>query len=432
MTTTAIANPSTQRIHELDVLRGLAVLGIFWVNIIVFSLPSGVYSYPTLFSHGNDLNIAVWAFNDIFVEGTMRGLFSMLFGASAMIFLDESRTSGPDLRVVDRFYRRNILLIIFGMLHAYVLLWPYDVLYVYGLLGMFLFPLRKLSARTLLIMGCTLLILADIPFTSTAPQHPDRLASLSVTDDAQTKADPRETAERDARIRERLLPNIREEIRFRQADYATIFTTQIPDVIAQESSVIYTTNFFDMGGMMLVGIALFRFGVLSGRRSTRFYIGLAIFGYLVGVLSRGVPLFNILSHANVSFGMPPFDGIDYTFSRLPLALAHASVIMLLCRVRWLRWFTKLLAPIGRMALTSYILQTAISIFIFYGFGLGMFGRFERYELIYFCLGMWVFHSVFSLMWLSYFQQGPLEWIWRSLIYAKRQPFRKAPVDTYAA
>jgi len=141
MTPTVSAVPV--RIEQLDVLRGFAVLGIFWVNIVVFGLPHGAYAYPTLFGTADELNLWTWAASEVFVEGTMRGLFSILFGASALIFLDEVRLGTGGVTVVERFYRRNLLLMAFGMIHAYFLLWPFDVLYAYGLFGLFLFPLRR-------------------------------------------------------------------------------------------------------------------------------------------------------------------------------------------------------------------------------------------------------------------------------------------------
>lgn len=408
------ANPGA-RIRELDVLRGFAVLGIFWVNIVVFGLPTDMYTYPTLFSGNHGANIAVWAINDIFVEGTMRGLFSMLFGASAMIFLDEARQRVQGTAVVDRFYRRNLLLMAFGIFHAYVLLWPYDVLYVYGLLGMFLFPLRKIRAEKLLVIGCLMLVYSDVSVLSFDDEN---------TTNENFAALPVQISASESRMRDQLLDNIADEISFRRSGYATIFTSQIPEVINQQSMVIYTTNIFDMGGMMLLGIALLKFGVLTGKRSTRFYLLLGVIGYAVGISARSIPVHNLLTHDHLSLGLPPFDGIDYSISRLPVAIGHMCMIMLLCRTAWLDWLSNLLAPIGRMALTSYLLQSCFAIFVFYGFGLGLFGVFERYQLVYICMAMWLFHVIFSKSWLHYFRQGPLEWLWRSIIYGELQAFRK--------
>ena len=87
-------SPAPSRIEQIDLLRGFALLGIYWVNIVVFGLPQGAYAYPTLFGRADTYNLWIWGLSEVFVEGTMRGLFSMLFGASALLFLNEVRLSG--------------------------------------------------------------------------------------------------------------------------------------------------------------------------------------------------------------------------------------------------------------------------------------------------------------------------------------------------
>jgi len=123
-------------------------------------------------------------------------------------------------------------------------------------------------------------------------------------------------------------------------------------------------------------------------------------------------------------GLDAGSSVDYDISRLPVTLGHVGVIGLLCQYARFDRITNLLAAVGRLALTNYILQTVISIFLFFGFGLALFGVFERYELIYVCLGMWALQIIFSVRWLKYYKYGPLEWLWRSLIYGQPQPFRK--------
>ena len=124
------------RIVQMDVLRGFAVLGIYWINIFVFALPYSDYGIPEELNDNSMINLVIQVISEIFVEGTMRGLFSALFGASALIFLAEARLAASGLELVDRYYRRTLILIMFGVIHGYLLLWPYDVLYAYGLLGL--------------------------------------------------------------------------------------------------------------------------------------------------------------------------------------------------------------------------------------------------------------------------------------------------------
>ena len=403
------------RILQLDVLRGLAVLGIYLINVISFGLPNGAYPFPVLLGQAHEANIAFWAFSEVFVEGTMRGLFSMLFGASAMVFLSEAKLASHGLELVDRYYRRTLLLILFGLIHAYLLLWPFDVLYAYGLFGLFLFPLRKLTAPTLLVIGSLLLVLGDIELYRTGPDISTEL-SAPVKDEAMAR-------DRQWYL-ESVLTELEDDTNLHRSGYREIFVSQIDDVIDQQSTYIYNHHIFDIGGMMLLGMALLKLGILSGRRSLRFYLLLACAGYLIGGIARGYAVYTELIHGFDITGLDAGSSVDYDISRLPVTLGHVGVIGLLCQYARFDRITNLLAAVGRLALTNYILQTVISIFLFFGFGLALFGVFERYELIYVCLGMWALQIIFSVRWLKYYKYGPLEWLWRSLIYGQPQPFRK--------
>lgn len=415
---------------QLDVLRGFSVLGIYWINVVIFGLPYGAYALPTLIGEAHEANLITWAFSEIFISGTMRGLFSMLFGASAMLLLDELRVASHGVSAVQHYYRRNLLLILFGLVHGYFLLWPYDVLYAYGLFGLFLFPLRRLAAQALLLAGCLLLLASDIEFIQPQVDDKDSFYSRVRTtqdDDADTGSWRQAAARAKTRQIESLQIQMEDNMELRRSGYRTIFMRQLDDVVDQQSTSLYQKHVFDIGGMMLIGMALFKLGVLNGRRSLRFYIALTVIGYASGVAFRGYSVYAELVHGFNLSSIDQRNLVDYDFSRLPLTLGHVGLVMLLCRSRFFTGFTRLLANVGRMALTNYILQTLVSIFLFYGFGLALIGEFERYQLVYLCAAMWVFQIALSTLWLARFRFGPLEWFWRSLTYGKRQPLRKLRV-----
>ncbi|MDX1811408.1 MAG: hypothetical protein R3240_05645, partial [Gammaproteobacteria bacterium] len=168
------------RIVMLDLLRGFAVLGIYWINIAVFTEDINSFFEAVQSELAFSLEWVSGSFTDDIIEGTMRGLFSILFGASAMVFLNEAKLASQGLEVVDRYYRRTLLLVLFGLIHAYFFLWPYDVLYVYGIFGMFLFPLRKISANFLLIFGIILLFIGDI--STGAPEETVKTANSETSE----------------------------------------------------------------------------------------------------------------------------------------------------------------------------------------------------------------------------------------------------------
>ena len=422
------------RITQLDVLRGFAVLGIYWINVVIFGLPSGGYALPNMLGDAVSLNIGHWMFSEVFFEGAMRGLFSMLFGASAMVFLSESRLGASGLMIVDRYYRRNLLLILFGVIHAYVLLWPYDVLYAYGLIGLFLFPLRKLSAVILIIAGCLLLVLGDLEYAKPTPDDPDsqlirKLDSSNGEAPAGTllfdKKDMADKTIQEAAVskdmnaadyRESMQAQMQEDTLLHQSGYVKIFQGQLEEVVSQQSLYMYSVHFYDIGGMMLLGMALLKLGVLSGKKSLRFYLALALAGYAISFTIRSFNIYAELSHGFVTEDITEHGGVTYAIGRLPLTLAHIGLIGVLCKLSFFNLITQTLAKVGRLALSHYIIQTLISVWLFYGVGWGLIGEFERYQLSYVCLAVWAIQIAF--------QFGPLEWVWRSLIYGKRQPMSR--------
>jgi len=402
------------RIVQLDVMRGAAVLGIYWINVMVAALPHSAYLIPVLLGDATTANNMVWAFSEVFVDGTMRGLFSMLFGASAMLFLDESRLAGKGLEVVDRYYRRSLLLMLFGMLHAWLLLWPNDVLYAYGLFGLFLFPLRKLAPQVLLVLGLVLLALGDMGVAEIQPAA-DPAASVST----QLNKAPDLT---DSGLSQTIANQMDETISTFRAGYWRIFDYQKQQVVEQQSTNIYNSHFFDIGGMMLIGMALFRLGILIGRRTRSFYLQMTVMAYLCGMLFRGPETLEAFDYGFKMTRLLGHEGETYNIGRLAMGLGHIGLICLLCQTVLFEPVARMLAAVGRLALSNYIMQSILSMFIFYGFGLGLYGQLERYQLLFICLAVWVVQIIFSLVWLKHFHYGPLEWLWRSLIYGRKQRF----------
>jgi len=418
--------PTTARILEIDVLRGFSLLGIYWINAVVFAFPQGAYSVPTMFGIADEANTLHWIFSELFVEGTMRGLFSLLFGASALIFLNEGRMAagGPDL--VGRYYRRNVILMGFGLVHAYLLLSAYEVLFAYGILGLLLFPLRLFRARWLLAGGLAVLVVGDLisggwlarlaspPADKTEISAPLKLThpSRPATENGMVGAAKRAL--------ESARNEMEEDVDHARRGYGALLPMNAGVAIEQQTTELVRHHLFDMGGMMLLGMALFKLGVLTGARSARFYVVLMVLGYAGSVLLRGHDVYIGVTRG---FGVALALGgaVDYDLDRLPGVLGHIGLIGLLCRSQALAAVAQGLAVVGRLALTNYVLQTVISIFLFYGFGFGLFAEIERYQLLWVCLGVWAAQILLSALWLASFRHGPVEWLWRSLTAGRWEP-----------
>ncbi|MBU1210305.1 MAG: DUF418 domain-containing protein [Alphaproteobacteria bacterium] len=408
------------RIVEIDVLRGIALIGIYWINVVIFALPHGAYSLPELLGEARQLNVGLWAFSEIFVEGAMRGLFSILFGASTLIFLNEAKLESKDgIRVVDRYYRRCLTLILFALVHAFILLGQWDLLYAYGLLGMFLFPLRNLKGTTLIAVALALFVISDFNTFS------DNYEALQGNEEARQLTLDRSSDYRD-QVRKNNLDDFQADFDTYRSTYLDIFKAQIPVIVEQQSSKMYSDHFFDVGGMMLIGMALFKLGVLTGQRSLRFYLILAAVGYATGGMLHGVECYELWRADFNSEARDPFLMMPYNIGRLMMTLGHLGTFGILVRRGVVARIAPYLAPLGRMALTNYVGQTVLSVLFFYGFGLGYFGYLERYELTWVFLAVIAIQLIASNIWLRHYRIGPLEWLWRSMIYGRYQPMRRAP------
>src|SRR5687768_9607600 len=152
---------SDDRIGMLDTTRGIAVLGILMMNITGFGLPNA-YDDPTVWGGDSPADITVWRVMTLLFEGTMRGLFTLLFGASALLFLQRHAARATDLRPADLYFRRTLWLIAFGLFNGYVLLWSGDVLFYYGIAGLVLFVFRNLPARRLLMLAALFMIVQTL------------------------------------------------------------------------------------------------------------------------------------------------------------------------------------------------------------------------------------------------------------------------------
>ena len=422
VTKCAMRSDLTMEVHEdrivqLDMLRGFAVLGIYWINVIIFGTPSGAYSFPTTIGHSDLYNIIVWASSELFVEGVMRGLFSVMFGASALILLQESKIESGGVRTIDHYFRRNIFLMLFGLIHGYFLFSIFDVLFAYGLIGMFLFAARKLSSRRLLLIGVLILVLGDAG--SSSLQHillPD-LTSLNT----------RTQTEKETSL-ESLKDDMDNDIERYKSGYIDIYTSRTESVMVQQSSELYQDFIFDIGGMMLIGMALFKLGILIGARPLRFYVLLCLAGYVCSIILRAPEAW-----LSLKSGFDPdivsLTGKNYyNLKRLPALFGHIGLISILCKTNFAPFIVKSLANVGRLALTNYIMQTLISVFLFYGFGYALVGSLEVYQLAMVCVLVWLFQIAFSAFWVSRFNYGPLEWALRSLVRGRRLPLCRSKTE----
>lgn len=422
-----------ERILSLDVVRGVALFGILLMNITVFGLPMA-YSDPTVYGGATGANLWAWIVATVGFEGTQRALFSILFGAGLVLLTSRLEAAGRT-DAADIFYRRALWLVVAGVIHAYVLLWIGEILYYYGVTALFLYALRKLSPRALLTIAAAGLVLNagwNALDTYTATQKSQKAEAAQgvlddggeLTEEQQGDLDAWEDLVGETKPSQTLLDAT---IEAHRGSYVDVFLLQAPFVAKFESWSLYR-HFFDIFSLMLIGMALFKLGVLTLEQPSRVYWTMMLVGYPLGL---AVNLYELDIVLDGEFSVLAFLRSSWTYDlgRLAMTAGHLGAVLLFCRSGWLPWLKRGLAAVGRMALTSYVSQSILCAFVFYGFGLGLYAELERYELYYVVAAIWLFQLVVSPIWLKYYRFGPLEWLWRTLTYLERQPLRRGGKHT---
>ena len=424
----APAAPAAQRIEALDVVRGFALCGILLMNITGFGLPDA-YTNPQNSGGATGINLTTWIITEIGFEGTQRALFSMLFGASVILFTSRLEAQGRT-DTADIYVRRNLWLVGFGMINAFVLLWHGDILYSYGIVALFLYPFRKLAGKWLMAIGLAALLAGAFwsfcESRNALALYEPYQAAVAVRD-AGTELTPAQEAAISAWEQQRgnfksSPESIAEEIQEQTNGYARAL------VHVAHSNVIFQTYglyryFFDMFGMMLIGMGLFRLGVLTLERPAWLYFAMIVGGYAVGLTTNVWETTHII---NGGFSARAFTEVTTTYDlgRLGMTVGHLGLLLLFVRSGILRPVRRAFAAVGRMAITNYLMHSAICLVIF--ILMGKYGQLERHQLYYVVFAIWAFQLVFSPLWLRYFKFGPVEWLWRSLTYVRLQPMRRAP------
>lgn len=425
------------RIKTIDIVRGVALLGILLINIEDFGFDWESNIDSIIRGPHNTADFYSLEVIRVFIVGTMRGLFSMLFGAGMILFTMNKKEIPGGVTVAELYYRRLLVLVMFGVINAYVLLWQGDILYAYGLAGMVLYPFRKTVAKWLFLLG--ILCIAIGIFKTQLRYNETREKRAAYHEALKTeKAGKKLTAKQQQatatwlEIETRQRPDPQEtdrNIRKMHSDYGTIFNYLLPYSSRSESWNIYH-GIWGLLCMMFIGMALLGVGFFSNKLSTSTYAMGLLIGYGIGI-PIGWVMFSQPWLSSFDFGayvdtyrVP--HGVLYDFKRLFLCLGHASFIMLVFRSRIFPWLMKGLANVGQMAFTNYLMQSIICTLFFYGYGLGYYNKLKYHQLFYVVGAVWIFQLIFSVIWLRYFRFGPFEWLWRSLTYWKRQPLLNIP------
>lgn len=422
---TIAASAPDSRVQSLDVTRGVAVMGIFSVNVVGMAMIQAAYFYPPAFGFDSVTDRLMWLVNFLFVDGKLRALFSIMFGASLMLVIDRAVAAG---RSGWRTHiARMIVLMGVGMLH-WALLWWGDILTHYAAVGLVVALFARLKAKTLFIIATVGLLthagLGTYFLGNNAVQY-DEVQARIVDGTATPKmiADHREEDAQSA-------PDSA-EIAKDKADHR-----DIPAHFAWAKSEGFLTP-FDLGPLwletlplMLLGMAGYKGGFLTGQWDRRRYRKVATIA--IGVGFAGFAALATMIFAK-DFLAPYFYlgnfGLAALFRPI-MAMGYAALIILAVRPGGA--LTSRFAAVGRTAFSNYLFCTIAGTFIFFGFAGDLYAEVSRSEAWLFVPPVWLTMLLWSKWWLDRFLYGPLEWAWRSLSRWKLQPMRRNAPDAWPA
>ena len=414
----------SDRIESLDVLRGFSLLGILLLNIIGFGFVAAAYTSPGLMiEDSNDL--FAWAIIELTAEGSMRGIFSILFGAGVILFLGNGREGRGWLHA-----KRTTWLLLFGLFNGYILLWTGDILVTYALAGFALYFFRNLQGRTLLrlAVGLTVLITLYNAGSHFGLKYLRANAETAVAMQAAGEPVPQDVAnlaDQWIAFESEFSPTadaIDQEISARGESYhsAFVWTAHHNTFILTES--LWSFLLPDALVMMILGMALFKLGVLQGQLARESYAKMAVVGFSLGFAINGFEIW--FAHQSQFDMIDAFLKLAPTYHLGRMAVAFGWIGLLLWLIKG-GWQSARLAAVGRMALTNYLMQSLICMLVFTGAGLGWVDQMSLWQVYVIVLPIWLLQLWLSPWWLARFYYGPVEWLWRAMTYGAMPTLRRS-------
>jgi uncharacterized protein len=399
-----------ERIVALDFVRGVAVLGILFPNIVAHGYPFLAYYWPEGLAGGSTaFDRGVWLFQYVFIDGKLRGLFTLLFGAGMYLFLERAWERGATARLQAR---RLVWLAVFGLAHFY-LIWFGDILFLYAVSGLAVLAMTGWQANTQLKFGVVWCIAGALMLTallgsqaalealpSAQAEQPDAYAELQ-----RAGAEMRSAADENLRVT-------------REGSYG--------DVVAHrartDSVSLLKTPFIaliETIPLMLVGMGLYRLGFFAGSIDRAKMRRWGWIGFLGGAaLSLPLGLWAMAAGFPLMLTQFVFNGAAQLV-HLPMILGLAALLTLWAPAASRTAFGSRVVAAGRMAFSNYVGSSFVMMLVFQGWaGIGLYGELHRGGLLLVVLAAWALMLLWSKPWLARYRYGPLEWLWRCLTYGR--------------
>jgi uncharacterized protein len=400
------------RIVSLDAMRGFAVMGILAMNIIGFAMPEWAYLSPDAFGGETLADRISWFVSFVLIDGKMRGLFSLLFGASMMLIIERAEVKQQS--AANTHYARMFWLALFGLAH-YFLLWFGDILFTYAVIGCLAFLMHQWEPKRLIkwalivyglgviLWGAQFVGLQFLQWASAQPgADPDIVRSF-----------------REVMASGEFDTDVTQELALLRGDWVGIFTDKVAEwyepLLAPLQAITETLP------LIMMGMAMKKNGFLTGDWAEADYRL-----WINRLLPAGLLVSTALGALAWLGGFNPIHMLANFFAwtaipRLMLTIGYAALLILWIKRLSGSAFLDRVTATGRAAFTNYLGTSIVMTTIFYGYGFGLFGTVSRPALWMFVLGAWAVMLLWSKPWLERFQYGPFEWLWRSLARMELQP-----------
>ncbi len=466
----------TNRIFSLDVLRGIAITGVLLITIRQLGGLSDMRQlWLQTTPHGWPYKI--YFMISVLFEGKMGTMLAMFFGAGILLFL-QKKNDKSEIPAEDAHIRRMIWLMIFGVFNAFILLWPGDMLFQFGVVGILAFGFARMKTKGLIIaaMFCALayagklywvyaddksdfkkyekVLEVEKKFKSDSTARAVKDSATRASNPAMTAADIQKlktadsmAAKKDTLTKEQAeqkgkwtgkqnsfkfdMSAINADEKAMRGSWGKAWNHLLQKSKGRQSWWFYQIGVWETAASVFWGMALLGLGFFSNRFPSSRYLLIGAGGILAGL---ALAWFRMHSKNAAFMNFDQFIGhralpynIFYPFERIILATGYTALFLWLIRQNILKWLWQALACVGRMALTNYILQVIGCTILYYGFGFGYYGHHSQKLLYGVVAEIWLIQFVFSVFWLRYYRQGPLEWAWHCLVYRKRLPNR-LPAD----
>ncbi|QQZ08254.1 DUF418 domain-containing protein [Heyndrickxia vini] len=377
---------SFERISSLDGLRGFSLLGIFLINMMSYESPI-LYYNPQEWWHGTDQSLYKWI--ELFVQASFYPIFAMLFGYGLVLIRNRSIEKGGEFKTIA--VKRLFILLIIGIIHAF-LIWSGDVLINYAVFGFILIFLLKLSGKSLMVIGLSLLVIPNLFFSLYL-----MIITLVSSQDMSMYTD---------------IMNLTKSMEvFSSSDYWNITVQRFKDwkIVNGSSNVIFIL--FSVVPLMMIGAGAAKRKWLQRTQGERKkWLSILILSLPLGLFLKSLPVF---VDSNMAFKY-----IEQSLGGTILSFAYVAIIALFMSYKWTGKLLKPFTAAGRMSLTIYITQSIVGTFIFYGYGLGLYSKLTLGTSMLLAIGIFIIQVVLAEIWFMKFKFGPLEKIWRYFTYGK--------------